>query len=61
MNLNQMTGKHWAIFGGLLAAIAMSISSLNDWSEAVKPMFVAGFLGQIGTFFMALNSDKPSA
>lgn len=57
----NMTGKHWSIFGAFLVAIGISIGSLGDWQEATRPLFVAGLLGQIGAFFMAMNSDKPSA
>lgn len=59
--MGNFSGKHYAIFGGFLIAIATTVASLPSWGEAVKPMYVAGLLGQVGAFLTAMYSDKPSA
>lgn len=59
--MNSLSGKHYAIFGGFLIAIATTVASLPSWAEALKPMYVAGLLGQIGAFLTAIYADKPSS
>lgn len=57
--VKSMSGKHWALLGGFLAAIAIQMSGIQEWHEVTRPTFVAGVLAQLGTFLGALYADKP--
>lgn len=57
--MNPWTQKHWLLLGGFLTALAVQISGLDHWNDAVKPSFVAGFLGQLGAMLAAIYTDKP--
>jgi len=55
-----MKAKHYALLGVCLASIATMVSSLPDWNEAMKPSFVGGVLGVIGTQLAALYTERPN-
>lgn len=57
--MQGMTGKHYAMLGGFLAAMSVTIASLPNWGEALKPLYVAGLMAQAGAFLTAMFSDKP--
>lgn len=55
----NLTGKHWAILGAMLGAVALQMSALKTWADASSPAFVAGILLQVGATLKALYTDKP--
>jgi Flp pilus assembly protein protease CpaA len=55
-----MKVSHWVIAGGFLTAISVQIASLQSWDQATTPLFVAGVIGQIGTFLAAMFKDSPT-
>lgn len=54
-----MKTNHYVTLGLLLGALALMIGGLHDWSEAVKPQFVAGALAAIGAVLKGMHEDKP--
>lgn len=55
-----MKGNHWATIGLFLGAAALMVSGLHDWSEAIKPQFVAGVIAAAGATLKGMYEDKPS-
>lgn len=50
MNLfNRLTTTHWVVLAGCLVSIGAMGSSLGGWSEALRPAFVFGAIGVIGS------------
>lgn len=56
-----MDGKHYAIFGALLIAIALQLAGLEHWVDATNPKFVSGLLLTIGTTIAGVFSPKPTS
>lgn len=56
-----MQMKHFVIIGGCLVSIGAMISAFHDWSEILKPAFIGGVLGVIGTQLAGIFSEKPGA
>jgi hypothetical protein len=51
--------NHYVTIGMLIGALAFMVGGLHDWSEALKPQFVAGALGAIGAVLKGIHEDKP--
>lgn len=54
-----MKTQHWALIAAMIAAISLQVAALHDWTEALKPQWVAGTLGIIATNLGALFTSKP--
>jgi hypothetical protein len=54
-----ITRQHAYTFGLLLLAIAIQISGLDHWADAVKPSFVAGCLTAVGAVLRGMFQDPP--
>lgn len=52
-----MTGKHWFAIGLFIVGVGTSIGSLNDWHEALTPMFVSGLAIQLGGKIVAFYTE----
>lgn len=52
----------WMLFvaamGMMFSLIAVDISALNNWGEALKPVFVGTFIGHIGATITAFVGGK---
>ncbi len=55
-----MQAKHYALIGGMLAAIGSMGASAHDWSEVFTPSFVFGALGAVGAVITALYTERPN-
>jgi hypothetical protein len=53
-----MKGKHWAIVGGMLVAIATQLSGVQHWHEVLTPLFVSGVTMQVGVVLVSIYTDK---
>ena len=56
-----MKAKHWVTVGMLFGALALMIGGLDHWEDAIKPQFIAGLLGAMGTVLKAMAEDGPKA
>lgn len=56
-----MTKQHFYYLGLMLAVIAVQISGLASWADAIKPSFVGGSLAAIAVVLKALNAQPPSS
>ena len=54
-----MTGRHWAAVGAFLVSIAGIIGGQTHWSDMTSPVFVGALVANLGSFLIALFSDKP--
>lgn len=54
-----MTGKHYLLIAGCLVSVGAMVSAFHDWSEILKPAFIGGVCGVIGTQVAALYTEKP--
>ncbi len=48
--------KYSTLIGALLIALSMQISALDNWHNALKPVFIGGALFNIGIAFKALST-----
>ena len=55
-----MQVKHWALIGGVFAAVGAMGSSAHEWAEVLKPSFVFGALAAIGAVITALYTEPPN-
>lgn len=59
--MGTLTAKHWALIGGMLSCMAISLNGLNSWSEALHPSVLAGFCGQLGVLIGAIFVGAPTS
>lgn len=57
--VKSLNAQHWLAIGLVLTGLAGPIGAMHDWSEAVKPAFIAGALTQIGGVVVAVFSPRP--
>lgn len=55
----DMQAKHWLAIGLFLVGLAGVVGSLDHWSDAIKPSFVAAVLTQAGGAIVALFTGAP--
>lgn len=60
--MTRLTTEQWLLFAGFLAAIATMIGSLDNWHQAVKPVFVGGVITQLAIQIRSLftTANPPS-
>lgn len=56
-----MKTNHYVILAMMLSAIALQLSGISTWAEAIKPQFISGLLLSIASMLTAMFSDKPGA
>lgn len=54
-----MKKSHWIAIATLLLSLQAQLLGINAWSEGVTPVFVAGLIGNLAAFIIALASQKP--
>lgn len=52
-----MKTHRWNTWGLLLIALALEISNLHGWREALTPQFIGGGLAAIGAVLKAMVQD----
>jgi hypothetical protein len=55
-----MKSNHYLTLGLLLGALALMVSGLHDWSEALKPQFVGGAMLSIASVLKGMHEEKPA-
>lgn len=55
-----MRNHHWNTWGLLLIAVALQVSGLHSWREALTPVFIGGCLLAAGTVLKAMVQDSPN-
>jgi hypothetical protein len=53
-----MQVKHYVILGACLVSIGAMVAGLDNWADALKPIFVGGVIGVVGAQFVALYTDS---
>lgn len=57
--MGRLSGKHWAVIGGFLAATASVIGGLDNWHDLLKPAVVSGLLGQVAVLITSVFVGAP--
>ena len=57
--MGRLSGKHWALITGFLAATAIVVSGLDQWGDLLKPAVVGGLMGQFAAIMGAIFANAP--
>jgi hypothetical protein len=55
-----MKSNHYLTLGLLLGALALIVSGLHDWSEAVKPQVIGGAMLSIASVLKGIHEESPT-
>lgn len=56
----KFQANHFAVLGACLVSLAAMGSAVHDWGEILKPGFVFGALGVIGTNIAGFYTRRPN-
>lgn len=55
----KLTSQHYAAIGLMLVSLSAMGSAAHDWSEVMKPQFLFGVLGVIGSSILNMMAPAP--